>query len=332
MLEKLITDLKKNLPAPLKKMLGGEEVSEEAKETSTEEDTQEENSSGGEDAKKKKTSMIIRVIVILALGYFAVDEFLLKEEVPQVSGAGAGVGAEDKLAAKRKARKKKLEEAKAKAEAEAKAKENANTNVASGADVTSEQTAPTVTTETNMATKEEAPPATETTPPVENINVTPKEEVVSSEIVKPEALDDKLDKLNEAIPPVAESNTNIATNTAVEEIKIPSVGEEVPKKEETKEEPKENKMTSKIVDEIVETPPPNYEQTGRGLVYNCKDKFWACVDKPAYITCNKNMKYNQKNGKSLECSTVAIYANDEDCEKIQKYNVSVNQPTTFCGP
>jgi hypothetical protein len=308
MLEKLITNLKKNLPAPLKKMLGGEKAEEESSESTTE-DVETDNAVSGDDAKKKKTTMIIRVVVILALGYFAVDEFLLKEEVPEVTVDAA---TEAKLAAKRKARKKKLEEAKLQAEAEAKAKSEAEakTNAVATTEVESTDT-PTTESQDGL-------------PPVENINVTPKaEEIVNSEIVKTEPLDEKLDKLNQEISPSVEPS--------VEEIKVPSIGEETPKKADEIAETAENKMTSKIVDEIVETPPPNYEQTGRGLVYNCKDKFWACVDKPAYIACNKNMKFNQQNGKTIECSTVAIYANDEDCNKIQKYNVSINQSTIFCG-
>ena len=318
MLEKLITDLKKNLPAPLKKMIGGKqsEEDEEASESSAEEG-ETDNASSGDDAKKKKTTMIIRVVVILALGYFAVDEFLLKEEVPEVTVDAA---AEAKLAAKRKARKKKLEEAKLQAEAEAKAKADAEAKA--------NAVAATETPSPDPSTTEPQ----EALPPVENINVTPKaDEIVNSEIVKTEPMDEKLDKLNQEVPPLTEPVTEGPANANIEEIKVPSIGEETPKKADEKVETTENKMTSKIVDELVETPPPNYEQTGRGLVYNCKDKFWACVDKPAYIACNKNMKFNQQNGKAIECSTVAIYANDEDCTKIQKYNVSINQSTSFCG-
>ena len=90
-------------------------------------------------------------------------------------------------------------------------------------------------------------------------------------------------------------------------------------------------MASKIVDDVaVETAPPPYDQLGRGLVYNCKDKYWACVDKPAYVTCNKNMKWNKSKGNSAECVVQAIYGSDDDCAKVQKYNVSTSQATTFC--
>ena len=300
MLEKLSTDLKKNLPAPLKKMLGGEEVIEEI-----------ENSSklDKDEAKKKKTSMIIRVIVILALGFLALDELFLKEQALEIS---VDAGAEAKIATKKKARKKKLEEEKAKNKVESLSSQNS--------------------TETSKPNVDMNSTSAEEVPPVENINITPKaEEVVHSEIMKSDTIDEKLDKLNEEVP--KEENLNVEPNasTSLEEVKVPSVGEEVIIKTNEKSEAIENKMTAKITEELVETPAPNYEQVGRGLVYNCKDKFWACVDKPAYISCNKNMKYNQKNGKTLQCSTVAIYANEDDCAKVQKYNVSVNEPTNFCG-
>ena len=101
-------------------------------------------------------------------------------------------------------------------------------------------------------------------------------------------------------------------------------------KEQAGETKKSPNLADKIVADDVYTPPPAYDQLGRGLVYNCKEKFWACIDRTAYINCNKNMKYNKAHGKTAECTVQNVYNSDEDCNTVQKYNVSTNKPTTFC--
>lgn len=287
MLEKLITNLKKSLPEPLRKKLGAseeEEVSEE-EESAEERDSAEEAPASEEDKKKKQMSMIIRVVVILILGYLTVDEFVLKKP------AEPTVDELLKAAPKKKRVSKKVEPPQEKKE------------------------------ESPITTQE--PPKEEVAQseaaPIENVNVLEKteetqappaqEEVVESKPVET-SVDQKLDELVQQ-PGIGQA----------EEIKVPSA--EVEKKEES--------MASKIVDDnVTETPPPQYDQVGRGLVYNCKDKYWACVDKPSYVTCNKNMKWNKSKGNASECVIQAIYSSDDDCAKVQKYNVSTSQTTEFC--
>jgi hypothetical protein len=90
-------------------------------------------------------------------------------------------------------------------------------------------------------------------------------------------------------------------------------------------------LKDKIAVEETYVAPPTYEAAGRGLVYNCTDKFWVCVDKPSYVTCNKNMKYNKSQNKKAECAVVNVYNSQEDCSVIQKYYVSSNKSTEFCN-
>lgn len=78
--------------------------------------------------------------------------------------------------------------------------------------------------------------------------------------------------------------------------------------------------------------PPTYERTGRGLVYNCVGKHWACVDKLSYFQCRGNEVWNSKNGKNAECVIKNVYASDKDCSTIQSFYVSNNEPTNFCNP
>lgn len=338
MFEKLITDLKKSLPESLRKKLGGaedlEEEVESAEEETESEDVEIDATSAEEEKKKKMKSMAIKVIVIIGLGYFALDEFVLKG-MQQQSEADIFAQAPKR----KKAKVVKPAEETAAAAATDPAATPATTEIPTEPVLGSNSVPdsdPTMSSD----------PTTEATAPIENINVLDKsaettappveptvEEPVVTETRVPEAsVDQRLDQLVENVEPavtptqtstVSDSSTS---TSAVEEIKVPSQGEVVEKVEKSTPS-----MSSMIVDSVVETPPPAYDQMGRGLVYNCKDKYWACLDKPAYVTCNKNMKWNKSKGNSNECVVSNIYGSDEDCAKVQKFNVSTNASTSFCA-
>lgn len=182
------------------------------------------------------------------------------------------------------------------------------------------------------------PMAQTETPPIENVNITDKSDdtsvsSASSHSEMPQSNDVVLDskpvdtsvdqKIDQLVDNVGNSSSDNLSSAGqqMEEVKIPSAGSGS----------SETSMASKIVDDVaVETAPPPYDQLGRGLVYNCKDKYWACVDKPAYVTCNKNMKWNKSKGNTAECVVQAIYNTDDDCAKVQKYNVNTSVATAFC--
>ena len=75
---------------------------------------------------------------------------------------------------------------------------------------------------------------------------------------------------------------------------------------------------------------PDYEQIGRGLVYNCEGGYWACLDKTNFLRCRDNMKWRKSNGKDVSCYTANVYASEEDCYKIQLYNINSIEDTSFC--
>jgi len=83
-------------------------------------------------------------------------------------------------------------------------------------------------------------------------------------------------------------------------------------KMEIKEKPKE----------IVFVPPPDYEKLGRGLVYNCTNLHWACVDRTSYYQCRNNKKWNKKKDKKIQCSDFEVYASLNDCFLAQQDNVN----------
>lgn len=76
--------------------------------------------------------------------------------------------------------------------------------------------------------------------------------------------------------------------------------------------------------------PPDYEYRGRGLVYNCSGKHWACVDGPTYKICEQNSSSNKFLGKSTECHPHSVFENQKGCENVQKIMVSSSFKTGFC--
>ncbi len=153
------------------------------------------------------------------------------------------------------------------------------------------------------------PPAPESLP-TENTNVLPKENIETPEL--------KIGESHKA--------PEVDNSQKIDELinqKIDLIDSQEAKKEVSN-------LESKIVQENIYIEPPNYEKIGRGLVYNCKGKHWACVEKEAYLICNKNMVWNNTNGKPSECISQNVYASEDDCNIIQKYNISTNVSTDFC--
>ncbi|HAZ14125.1 MAG: hypothetical protein A2X86_02835 [Bdellovibrionales bacterium GWA2_49_15] len=77
--------------------------------------------------------------------------------------------------------------------------------------------------------------------------------------------------------------------------------------------------------------PPSYQEGGNGLVFNCNEKFWACVNSEAYFQCRDNMNWNAAHGRRHECYIANVYATELDCEAIQIYNTNTDVKTDFCN-
>ncbi len=76
--------------------------------------------------------------------------------------------------------------------------------------------------------------------------------------------------------------------------------------------------------------PPDYEYRGRGLVYNCQGKHWACVDAPSFRTCEHNHSSLKYLGKKIECYPQSVYETLKGCENMQNRMVSSSSKTEFC--
>ncbi len=78
------------------------------------------------------------------------------------------------------------------------------------------------------------------------------------------------------------------------------------------------------------TPPPSYRVWGRGLVYDCAKKEWACVGRYAYLQCRANMKWNVGHDRPYECYVVHVYGTDIDCILVQLHHLTIPVETNFC--
>lgn len=119
-----------------------------------------------------------------------------------------------------------------------------------------------------------------------------------------------------------EEDGGIIPGDASNQIKDMNIGSDLSKiLRETK------KQVKKSVDY---TAPPDYTKFGRGLVYNCRGKHWACVDRKRWFECKGNVKYTEFYGKEKECHPVNVYSSMKDCRTMQLYNVNTNVETGFC--
>ena len=246
----------------------------------------------------KRNSLIIRGVVILGLVYFGVTEFILKEpeevSIPEVKVKPKRIKKNIIAQEAQKTEETNIEQAPAQEPTSAEAKVD--------------------------DPKIEVPNKEDLNPPVESINIAKKQDEMGAQA-----------PINEMPAPLAEKEVDKHIDQLIEK----------ENRYETKSQPamegeifekKEVNLLDKIVADDKYTEPPTLDFGGRGLVYNCKEKFWACTNKISYIQCNKNMKWNTANNKPSECATINVYTSDEDCSTVQKYNVSTNQPTEFCKP
>jgi len=106
----------------------------------------------------------------------------------------------------------------------------------------------------------------------------------------------------------------------------------------------DNDMTNKILEDLEKqvkkdqpkevkkeyVSPPDYEYKGRGLVYNCAGKHWACIDGPSYKNCEDNFSSTTFKKKTIECYPFNIFDSQKGCELMQNRVVSSNAKTAFC--
>lgn len=148
--------------------------------------------------------------------------------------------------------------------------------------------------------------------------------------------DDPLDGLGEGGEISKEMDLNLADQMASKVNENEAKGENKVEREDTLAEyqndpkkPDYKKVLESIdinetsEEEIIS---PEYERRGRGLVYNCKEKHWACVDRVNYFRCAKVQKFSATNGRSPSCVSREVFYSSDHCargqlKKIHSYKI-----------
>lgn len=297
------------------------------------EDEDEESEADAEDRKKKeKRSKYIKIFALVAIVYFVLDEIVFKEEVQNNAPT----------IEQQKAKMKAIREKRRKARDAAKKKKQ----IEKVAEVKTDQKVNSINSDTNIDAK---------TKKDNNRNVkinNPQKIDNSGEFKLPEDLggvkkvkkvvDDQVDLPS---PEKSDTESTTASNSMLDSLseltgelennlsddgnknEKDSIGE-VDSNEVLNIE--ENAKTKSVVkdDKIAEL--PDYDIIGRGLVYNCKEKYWACVNRKNYFQCKSNQTYNERNKNSYECHIVDVYATIKDCKTVQLYNINMVVNPDFC--
>ncbi len=138
--------------------------------------------------------------------------------------------------------------------------------------------------------------------------------------------------------PNKDTDTHKEEEIKEEEMVLNNMGEdklEAPDELSSSSEPSTSSESDALSDKIVENyttyvKAPTYKRRGRGLVYNCKGKHWACVDKFSYFTCYENSKYNEQHKMPQECHVKDVYKTLKDCETVQEHYINTVEPVDFC--
>lgn len=162
-----------------------------------------------------------------------------------------------------------------------------------------------------------------------------KEDQVSQEIIEKQDTETvSIGEKNEVLENLTVENTQkleeVVDNSLKDNTKndLEKLEEKI---EESLPEIKENEEVATISDNEKEFPmPPDYDNPGRGLVYNCKGGHWACVDKSSYFQCLKNKRWSKDEEKTPSCVEFNVYASSRDCELAQVYNVNTVKQVYSC--
>tara|TARA_Y100000768_G_C23990775_1_gene692628 strand:+ start:1361 stop:3058 length:1698 start_codon:yes stop_codon:yes gene_type:complete len=93
---------------------------------------------------------------------------------------------------------------------------------------------------------------------------------------------------------------------------------------------KEERREQEILEDVKPTSAPSYDNIGKGLVYNCIDEHWACVNDESFKQCRGNYSWNRQQEVDTECYPYAQLGNEIDCATVQQEKIDTISATTFC--
>ncbi|MBL7665965.1 MAG: hypothetical protein JNM93_12590 [Bacteriovoracaceae bacterium] len=291
----------------------------------------------GPDGEKPKFKLKrVHIIALGIIAYLLVDDQLLNFNPPPTDPAQAKKIEEQNLA-KIKAAIDKIPEAKP--------------IVQAPAPVEKVEVAPPAVVETPVAEPEQAPVVEETAPVEEVAIETPgnftEPEIVGTETIEiSETLPTETETIETPTEPVISADVTeptMETETPVAEEVVSteelgqsegSVSDVTPPQNVTEDilEDLENQFSQKTQDrnEKLFYSIPRYEFIGRGLVYSCTGKHWACVNAENYGKCEKNYNFLKNIDRSKECYPAEVYATNEDCSTAQQSKVDSTPKYEFC--
>jgi hypothetical protein len=77
-------------------------------------------------------------------------------------------------------------------------------------------------------------------------------------------------------------------------------------------------------------PSPDFDKIGRGLVYHCKGRHWACVDKNNYFQCKNGQLWAKQRHRPPSCIIDEVYLTNDDCNRAQIQKTKEKAPPP-CG-
>lgn len=316
--------------------------SDEDEDDEDEDDEDDEDPEGSEKAEKKKK--LIRVGLIAVVALLAVDFLIPKDDSEQTDEA-ALIAQQQAARAKRNKNKKKKRKKKAAENKAAQQKNDTKKDTAQPKEAAKTETPKAADPAPKVAEPVQTPDAPKVVEPVKTPEAPKVVEPVPTAKPVEKAVEQKVAETKTEAPIVDVPPDTNAVPLGMEkrmgeseqplklkdDEKSKSLEDQMKKiAKQTDDQKKVEEEKQKMEDSLKYTEPPNYTRPGRGLVYNCVEKHWACVDKFAYFQCRENYRWSKSNNKSTECVIKNVYISEQDCSKVQAYYVNTNEPTDFC--
>lgn len=299
-----------------------------------------------EAAKKKRTSIIIRAVIAIGLVVFLAEDYIFPPEEEPVPVAPSTQPRPYKKDVTQQAPEEAPAEtpvdAPAEGVAEAPVEEPAEapapeTDVAE-AEPTDSGEAPAGEAPVEEAPVEEAPlgeaSVSDSTPVAEEPVLTDEEDIDDPDIsdvttVTSTPSDDSISEPQTTPDLSGESGFSGGEDSIGEDM---AVGDDSNLTDQILKDLEKQAKSDQSEDVKVEyTSPPNYDYRGRGLVYNCQGKHWACVDGPSYKKCEDNSASVKYLKRPIECYPFNVYETVRGCEGMQYRMVSSSAKTNFCN-
>ena len=287
-----------------------------ASKASNDEEEEEEGGKDSEAEKKKKKSKIIQIVIGVLVVGFLLSDYIIPTEEPVATPT---------LKPRPKKNKPKTDSA---ATEESKKDDSATATTETPVDAATTETAPDSPV---TVTSEETP----TNVPIED---TPVDTVTTDTPIETSPVDTATTE-TPVDTVITENPIETPVETPVDTGSVDSVdgGETVTTGDESitdqilQDLEKQAKDTQPVAQKKEYVSPPDYEYRGRGLVYNCQGKHWACVDAPSYKTCEDNSSSVKFLKKKTECYPFNVYETPRGCENMQNRMVSSSAKTAFCS-